>query len=74
MGRIDHMRDGFPANIFGKAARAAEAADAGWQRLVARSAGASPIGINRIEPRARRGFGEQIGVGRSAQNEGAHHG
>ncbi len=74
MGRVDDMRDSFSTNVFGKAVRAAEAADAGRQRLVRRGAGAPPVGIDRVEPRTRRSVREQIGIARSAQNEGACHG
>ncbi len=74
MSRVDDMRDSFSTNVFGKAARAAEATDAGRQRLVRRGAGAAPVGIDRVEPRACRSVREQIGIARPAQNEGAYHG
>ena len=74
MRRIDHMRDAFLTDIVGKTARPAKAADAGWQRLVGRRAGASSVGIDRIEACVGDAVREQIGVGRSAQNEGALHG
>ena len=74
MRRIDHMRDAFAPNVVGKTAHAAEAADAGRQRLIGGRAGAAAIGIDRIEARARDCRGEQVGVGCSAQNEGARHG
>ncbi|GCC47473.1 hypothetical protein chiPu_0031774, partial [Chiloscyllium punctatum] len=50
--RVDHMGDAFTTQIIGKAADAAEAADAGRQRLLGRRVGAAAIGIDRVDPRA----------------------
>ncbi len=74
MGRIDDMRDVFLTNISGESARAAEAADANWQRLARGRAGAAAIGIDRIASGTCDSFREQVCVARSAQNEGARHG
>ena len=74
MGRVDHMRDALRADVVGKAISSAEAADARRQRLIGRSPGAASVGIDRIYTRARDRRGEQIGVRRSAQNEGARYG
>lgn len=74
MGCINDMRNGFAANIVGKSVRAAESTDAGGQWLVGGVAGASAIGVDRFEARPRNCCSEQIGLSRSAQNEGARHG
>ncbi|MGY3697338.1 hypothetical protein ACVIGA_007418 [Bradyrhizobium sp. USDA 3240] len=74
MRRVDHMRDALATQIVGKTADAAEAADPGRQRLFGRSCGAPAVGIDRVDARARDRRGKRIGVGRSAQDQGAHHG
>jgi len=74
MRRVDHMRDAFAAHVIGEPARAAEAADAGRQRLLGRRAGAAAIGIDRIKPGARDLRRKLARIARSAQNEGACHG
>lgn len=72
MGRIDHMREPFLPDGIGKTIRAAEAANAGRQRLIDRHLRSSGIGIDRVEPRSRDGGRQQVGFTRSAQNEDAH--
>ncbi|MEY9236608.1 hypothetical protein ABIF78_008931 [Bradyrhizobium japonicum] len=72
--RVDHMRDAFAANIAGKPAHAAEATDAGRQRLIGGRAGSAAIGIHGVDARACDFRGEQARIGGSAQNEGARHG
>ena len=73
MGGVDHMRDRFAADEVRKARRAAEAADAGWQRVRQRNFGAAGIGIDRADSCARASVGEPVGVACSAQNECARH-
>lgn len=73
MRRVDHMGDCFPMNIFGKTRRTAEAADADRQLLIGRGAGASRVGIDRLQPCARDSVGKRMSLARSAQNEGAYH-
>ncbi len=74
MRRIDDMRDVFLMDVGRESARAAEAAAANRQRLARGCAGAAAIGIDRLASGARDRFREQVGVVRSAQNEGARHG
>ncbi len=74
MRGVDHMRDALTANIVGKPAHAAEAADAGRQRLIGGRAGSAAIGIHGVDARACDFRGEQARIGGSAQNEGARHG
>ncbi|MGY4320453.1 hypothetical protein ACVWW1_009780 [Bradyrhizobium sp. JR3.5] len=74
MRRVDHMRDALAMQIIGKTADSAEPADPHRQRLFGRSGGAPTIGIDRVDPRAGHRSGKRIGVGRSAQDQGAHHG
>ncbi|GAA0000125.1 hypothetical protein BRDID11002_01250 [Bradyrhizobium diazoefficiens] len=74
MRRVDHMRDAFTANVIGEPAHAAEAADAGRQRLVGRRTGAAAIGIDGIHAGVRDLRGKLTRIARSAQNEGACHG
>ena len=71
---VNHMGDGLATDVVGKAARAAKAADTGRQWLIGWGAGATAVGIDRVVSRARHLVRKQIGVGGSAQNEGAHHG
>ena len=72
MGCIDHMRESLLPNGIGKTVRAAEAANAGRQRLIDRHLRSSGIGIDRVEPRSRDRGRQQVGFTRSAQNEDAH--
>ena len=74
MRGVDRMRDALTANIVGKPAHAAEAADAGRQRLIGGRAGSAAIGIHGVDARACDFRGEQARIGGSAQNEGARHG
>jgi hypothetical protein len=73
MGRVDHMRDGFAADEVGQTLRAAEAANAGRQRMGQRNFGAAGIGIDRVDLRAKESVGEAVGIACSAENERARH-
>ena len=73
MRSIDNMRDPLPPDVVDQAAGAAEAADAGRQRLHRRCLGAAGVGVDRVKPQARGGLRQTIGVARSAQYEGAYH-
>ena len=72
MGRIDHMREAFLPNGIGKTIAAAEAADAGRQRLIDRNLCSPGIGIDRVKSRSRGCGRQQIRFARSAQDEDAH--
>lgn len=74
MGRVDHMCNALATDVIGKATRAAKAADTGRQRLVRGCTSATAVGVDRVESCARHVVREQIGIGGSAQNEGAYHG
>ena len=74
MRRIDDVRNSFPPNVVGKAARAAEPADAPWQGLADRRARPASKAIDRLEPRARERIRKQVGIACSAENEGTHGG
>lgn len=74
MRRIDHMRNAFAPDVFGKPAYAAEATDARRQRLIGRNPRTAAIGIDSINARARDFGGEQARVGNSAQDKGARYG
>ena len=71
---VNHIRDALATDVVGKAARAAKAADTGRQWLIGRGAGTTAVGIDRVVSCARHPVRKQIGVGGSAQNEGAYHG
>jgi len=73
MGRIDDVRNSFSPNKVGKPARAPETADTDWYRLVGRRASPPSVGIDRITTSAGDLTRKQVGIARSAQNEGAHH-
>ena len=73
MGRVDHMRDGFSADEVCESRRATKAADARWQCMRQWNFGAACIGIDSVDPRARKSVREVVGVACSAQNERARH-
>jgi len=73
MGRVDNICNFFPTNVLGETAGAAETTGARRQRLCRRGARAPSIGIDRFKARARDGICKQVGIARSAQNEGACH-
>jgi len=73
MRRIDNMRDLMSPDIVDQAAGAAEAADAGRQRLSRRRLGAAGVGIGRVKPELRDGLRQTIGVAGTAQYEGTRH-
>jgi len=73
MGRVDHMRDPFAADVVRQPLRAAEAADPRRQRMGQRNPGAAGIRVDRIDWRARNGVRKAVGVTCSAQNERAYH-
>ena len=70
---VNHMGDALATDVVGKATRAAKAADTRRQWLIGWGAGATAVGIDRVVSCARHLVRKQIGVGRSAQNEGARH-
>lgn len=73
MRRIDDMRDVSLSEIVGQSTHAAEAADARRHRLVGGSARAPAIGVDRVTPGLRKRIRKQMGIARSAQDEGAYH-
>jgi len=74
MRGIDEMGNALGSDVVGEPVRAAETADAGRQRLRCRGLSAASVGIDRVEPQARRRVCEPVGFAGSAQDEGAHHG
>jgi len=74
MGRIHDMCDAFLANDIGKTVCAAKPAGAGRQGLIDRDLRPSGVGIDRVDVGVCKRSRQKIGIARSAQNEGAHHG
>jgi hypothetical protein len=74
MRGVDHMRDALTLDVVGKSVGTAKAADSHRQRVSQRNLGATRVGIDRVDARAKKRVREAIGVARSAQNEGADHG
>lgn len=74
MGRIDDMADAFVAKIAGESLYAAEAADAGWQRLGSGRLRSAGIGIDRRDTAVRERAGQIGRFGGASQKEDARHG
>ncbi len=69
VGRIHNMGNGVFADVLGQTFRTAEASNAHWQRLRAWAFHTSGVGIHSRNPLFRNGFGQSVGLGRTAKDQ-----
>lgn len=73
MGRVDHMADPVVADVSDKPLHAAKPTDPNRQRLRARFFDPSCVGIGRRKPLFGNGFGQNVRLGRAAQDKEVGH-